>query len=64
MLNGDGSEKTSRTIDLINKKTNLHLQHAFLSLFAVFCTTTMQFCKTKNVKLLSYTLFLWRNCRM
>ena len=35
MLNGDGSEKASRSIDLINKKTNLHLQHAFLSLFAV-----------------------------
>ena len=30
MLNGDG-----RSIDLISQKTNLHMQHAFLSFFAV-----------------------------
>ena len=48
MLNGDGSEKTSRSIDLINKKTNLHVQHAFCLFLPLFCTTTMQFCTTKT----------------
>ena len=28
-------EKKSRSIDLISKKTNLHVQHAFLPVFAV-----------------------------
>ena len=52
MLNGDGSEKTSRTIDLINKKTNLHVQHAFCLFLPLFCTTTMQFGKTKTSNIL------------
>ena len=31
---------------LITKK-NLHVQHAFLSIFILFCMTTMPFCTTK-----------------
>ena len=37
----------SRWIDLISKK-NLHVQHLFLSFFAVVCTITMPFCTTKT----------------
>ena len=39
----------SRLIDLISKKTNLHVQHAFLSFFAVVLQdSTMPFCLTKT----------------
>ena len=38
----------SRSIDLISNKTSLHLQHAFLSIFAVVCTTTTPFYTTKT----------------
>ena len=54
----------SRLIDLISKKTNcmcstlffliskkktnLHVQHAFCLFFALFCTTTTLFCRTKT----------------
>ena len=50
MLNGDDNRKgSSRLMDLINKKTN--------------CTCSTFFCLSL-AKFPSYTLFLWRNCRM
>ena len=50
MLNGDDNRKgSSRVMDLINKKTN--------------CTCSTLFCLSL-AKFPSYTLFLWRNCRI
>ena len=54
--------KRLRSIDLISKKTNLRLAHFFCLSLPLFCMTIMPFCR--NVKLPSYKLFLWRNCRM
>ena len=42
----------SRSIDLISKKTNLHVQHTFCFCLAFFCTTTMLFCRTKLLNVL------------
>ena len=56
----------SRQIDLIRKKTNLHVQHAFLS-FPCCCFARLQRCFVRlkrQTSYSSYTLFLWRNCRM
>ena len=36
------------SIDLISKKTNLHVQHAFCLSLPLFCTTTTLFCRTKT----------------
>ena len=73
MLNGDGNEngiKINTSKQQINKKTNLHVQHSFFLIsFYVFlcrrCFARLQ-CRFVRLKrqLLSYTLFLWRNCRM
>ena len=69
-----------RSTDLISKKTNCTCStlffliskekqictcstHFCLSL-PLFCTTTTLFMYDENVKLPSYPLFLWRNCRM
>ena len=49
---------------LISKKTNLRVQHPFLSFFAVVLHDYNAVLYDLNVKLPSYTLFLWRNCSM
>ena len=42
----------SRLLNLISKKTNLHVQHAFFLSLLLFCTTTTLFCRTKTSNLL------------
>ena len=42
----------SRLIDLISKKTNLHVQHAFLSFFAVVLHDYNAVCTTKTSSVL------------
>ena len=69
----------SRLIDLISKKTNCTCSTLFLLISKKqICTCSTLFCLSlavvlhdynavlydQNVKLSSYTLFLWRNCRM
>ena len=46
------------------KKPNLYVQHAFLSSFAVILHDYNAVLYQQDVKRPSYTLFLWRNCRM
>ena len=38
----------SRSIDVISKKTTLHVQHAFCLSLPLFCTTATLFCRTKT----------------
>ena len=79
MLNGDDNEIVSRLIDLISKKTNCTCSTLFLLISKKqICTCSTLFCLSlavvlhdynavlydQNVKLPSYTLFLWRNCRI
>ena len=42
----------SRLINLISKKTKVHVQHAFFLSLSLFCTTTTLFCRTKTSNLL------------
>ena len=42
----------SRSIDLIRRKTNLHVQHAFCLSSPLFCTTATLFLRTKTSKFL------------
>ena len=42
----------SRLINLISKKTNFHVEHAFFLSLSLFWTTTTLFCRTKTSNLL------------
>ena len=42
----------SRSIDLISKQTNLHVQHAFCLTLLLSCTTTKLFCRTRTSNVL------------
>ena len=51
MLNREGNEngiKNNRSNQQKEKKTNLHMQHAFCLSLQLFCTTTTLFCRTKT----------------
>ena len=79
MLNGEGNENGIK-INRCNQEKNLHVQHTFFSnqqkkkqistystLFVFFCVVLHNYnavLQDQNAKLTSYTLFLWRNCRM
>ena len=60
MLNGTAKQiaPAAHFFFLISKKTNLHVQHAFLSFFAVVLHDYNAVLYDENVKLPSYTLFL------
>ena len=78
ILNGDDNENGFKT-NRLSQKNKLHVQHMFSSNWQKqICTCSMLFCLSlavvlrncndvlydQNVKRPSYTLFLWRNCRM
>ena len=49
---GMAMKMASRSIDLISKKTNLHVRHAFCLSLPLFCTTTTLSCRTKTSNVL------------
>ena len=59
MLNGTAMNMASRSIDLIRKKIKKQIARAarFLSFFALFCTTTTLFCRTKTPNFLATHYF-------
>ena len=76
MLNGEGNENGSGSINLIknkqiaraahfffliSKETNLHVQHAFCLSLPLFCITTTLFCRTKTSNFLVTHYFYGRN---